>query len=79
MPNPYAEELDEMPRPTDTADPGTTAVGMHDAGPLNAEQEQAWTQDILAHAFDEDGNDDGFDLPPSYFEATGLEAQGTAS
>lgn len=46
--------------------------GMHDAGPLTAEQEQAWTMDILANAFDDDGND-ALELPPSYFEATGIQ------
>lgn len=46
---------------------------VHDAGPLTREQEEAWTRDILAHAFNEDDIAQGFDLPPSYFEATGIQ------
>jgi len=46
---------------------------VHDAGPLTREQEEAWTRDILAHAFNEDDIIQGFDLPPSYFEATGIQ------
>ncbi|WFD23910.1 hypothetical protein MEQU1_002604 [Malassezia equina] len=46
---------------------------VHDAGPLTREQEEAWTRDILAHAFNEDDMAQGFDLPPSYFEATGIQ------
>ena len=45
---------------------------IHDAGPLTQEQEQAWTIDILANDFSEDEMAAGFDLPPSYFEATGI-------
>lgn len=45
----------------------------HDAGPLTREQEEAWTRDILAHAFNEEDIPQGFDLPPSYFEATGIQ------
>lgn len=63
MPQPaaYAESL--APPPDDAP---------HDAGPLTAEQEQAWTMDILANAYDDDGAG-AFELPPSYFEATGIE------
>ena len=45
---------------------------VHDAGPLTQEQEAAWTMDILANAMNEDEVTAGFDLPPSYFEATGI-------
>lgn len=45
---------------------------IHDAGPLTQEQENAWTMDILANAMNEDDMSAGFDLPPSYFEATGI-------
>ena len=45
---------------------------VHDAGPLTQEQEAAWTMDILANAMNEDDVTAGFDLPPSYFEATGI-------
>lgn len=45
---------------------------VHDAGPLTQEQENAWTMDILANAINEDDVAAGFDLPPSYFEATGI-------
>lgn len=45
---------------------------VHDAGPLTQEQEFAWTMDILANAMNEDDVTAGFDLPPSYFEATGI-------
>ncbi|WFD43782.1 hypothetical protein MPSI1_002446 [Malassezia psittaci] len=44
---------------------------IHDAGPLTAEQEQAWTMDILSNAFEDDA-EDAFELPPSYFEAVGI-------
>ena len=61
-----------MPQPSGHEGTASADTSIHDAGPLTAEQEQAWTMDILANAFDDDGGD-AFELPPSYFEATGIE------
>lgn len=61
-----------MPQPSGHEGAASADTGIHDAGPLTAEQEQAWTMDILANAFDDDGGD-AFELPPSYFEAVGIE------
>lgn len=61
-----------MPQAPAQGGPPPEDTGIHDAGPLTAEQEQAWTMDILANAFDDDDGD-AFELPPSYFEATGIQ------
>ena len=42
-----------------------------DAGGLTQEEENAWTMNILENALG-DIDDDVPELPPSYFEATGI-------
>ena len=61
----------EPPLPNGADAPGDHAV--QDAGPLTQEQEFAWTMDILANAFNDDDVAGGIELPPSYFEATGIQ------
>lgn len=44
---------------------------MHDAGGLTRDEENAWSMNILENEL-ADGSDDVPELPPSYFEATGI-------
>ncbi|WFD31163.1 hypothetical protein MSPP1_002197 [Malassezia sp. CBS 17886] len=45
---------------------------VRDAGPLSEEQEAAWTMDLIQNSMYEETGDAAFELPPSYFEATGI-------
>ncbi|WFD36997.1 hypothetical protein MCUN1_003889 [Malassezia cuniculi] len=50
----------------------TSTSGVHDAGALTHEEEYQWTMNMLENALH--GHDDthALELPPSYFEATGI-------
>ena len=63
-----------MGAPTDASDTQVehTDVGIHDAGPMSLEEEEAWTRNVLANAFQDVDDNNALELPPSYFEATGI-------
>ncbi|PKI82484.1 hypothetical protein MVES_003694 [Malassezia vespertilionis] len=60
------------PSAPNTARADAESASLRDAGPMSQEEEQAWTMDILSNALNDDDGAD-FELPPSYFEATGIE------
>ena len=39
---------------------------------MSLEEEEAWTRNVLANAFQDVDDNNALELPPSYFEATGI-------
>lgn len=57
----------------DSAAASSTPAGIvHDAGGLTQEEEYAWTMNVLENALADAGAANDLELPPSYFEATGI-------